>query len=282
MKLGQLEIRNTRDLASPDMRLCTLIVCRPKVGKTVLASGLDAVTQKYRQKPTLIIASERAEGGGSMSVKELGIDYVMPTSYSDMDTLISALATDATYGGILLDNGTDYINNIVKPHAQTFPAKDADARRIAGVPTRSDYQTMAELARKQLNRLINLTNSNTDPKFRKDLIVTSLERELSDDNGVVEKIAPDMPGALASAVPSMFQSVVAIRMQEQVVPRNDGKSGTRRIAQRVLVSEDPQGIRIVGDRTGLWQNGFILTDPNGVAVPLLALYEQWRNKISQS
>lgn len=273
MKIGNIEIQNTSGLRSPETRICALISAIPKIGKTTLAGSLNEFTLAVRKKPTLFIAVEAAEGGGTMSIAGLGVDYVTPKNYAEMDALIGQLATDTTYGGIVLDNGTDYISRIVKPYALTFPSKERDpGTRVHGVPVRGDYQTMAEQARKQLNGLVNLTNRNTPPEFRKDLIVTSLERELKDDVGNLTGVVPDFPGALSGAAAALFQSVLSIRVRPRSIPGPDGKPV--RISERVLqVKAD--GIRPCGDRSGIFEHDWKLTAADGSPVGILAQWEKW-------
>src|SRR5665213_3010469 len=100
-RIGNCSIKSTKNLLSEATRLCALIYAPPKFGKTELASSLDAFTQKYRGKPTLIIASEVAEGGGTMSLNAKDIDYVMPSNWNEMESLVASLATNEKYGGIV-------------------------------------------------------------------------------------------------------------------------------------------------------------------------------------
>lgn len=280
MRIGPLEIRNTDKLLSPDMRICALLAAPAKFGKTSLAAQLNALTMKYRGKPTLIIATEAAEGGGTMSVAKLGIDYVMPANYSEMSALIASLKGDTKYGGVILDNGTEYVNRIVKPHALTFKSTETGlGARELGVPVRSDYQIMGEAARMQLNQLINLTNENTKDSYRKDLIVTALERDKTEqtDAGEVSITVPDFPGALANVATALFQSVLSIKIKDRVVPDPAKPGATKRIKARVLhVKAD--GRRVTDDRTGLFVHEYYLTDEAGRPNPnaLIEMYEQWR------
>lgn len=278
-RIGTLSIRNTKALLNKDTRICGLIFAKAKVGKTELASGLDAITKKYRGKPTLIIASEVSEGGGTMTLNYKDIDYVMPSTFSEFDNLLASLATNEYYGGVILDNASDYVARIVKPHALTFPAKEKVlGARAIGVPVRSDYQVMGECARGQLNRLINLTNENTKEQYRKDVIITALEREQTDEDGNRTAITPDLPGALANSMTAMVQSVMSIVIKNKIVPDPTGKPGaTKRINSRVLhVAAD--GLRVTDDRTGIFPHGFELTRDDGSPVGLLEIYEQWLAK----
>lgn len=274
-RIGTLQIKNTRNLLTEATRLCALIYAPAKFGKTELASTLDAFTKKFRGKPTLIIASEVAEGGGTMTLNSKDIDYVMPANWNEMESLLASLATNDYYGGIVLDNVSDYVNRIVKPHALSFPAKEREVGvRSVGVPVRSDYQVMGECTRTQLNRLINLTNENTQERYRKDLVVTALQKETSDDNGNLTGIVPDLPGALAGSVTAMFQSVLSIAIKQKVVKQSDGS--TKRFNTRTLLSTiDP--MRRTDDRMGIFksQHESSLTAEDGTALGLVEIYEKW-------
>lgn len=256
-----------------------MVFCRAKFGKTTLAASLDAVTRKYRGKPTLIIASEVAEGGGTMTLNGQDIDYVTPQSWTEMENLLANLATNDYYGGVVLDNASDYVARIVKPHALAFPnTRDKDAgQRAIGVPGQSDYQVMGECARQQFNRLVNLTNESTKEQYRKDLVVTALERENKSREGDVLSVTPDLPGSLRDSVTALFQSVVSISIKNKVIKEPNGTS--KRISTRVLhVNAD--GLRVTDDRTGIFIDGFPLTKDNGQPQGLLELYEQFLSRYS--
>lgn len=290
MKLGGLEVRNTKTLISPDTRICGLIYSPGKRGKTTLAASLADVTMKYRGKPTLFIACEVAEGGGTMSVAHRGLDYVQPSNYTEFNTLLTALETDETYGGVVLDNATDYVIRIVRPYALKFPSKERilGAREI-GVPHRGDYQTMAESARQHLNKLVYMTNESTPERYRKDLIVTALEKEKTDDDGNLVSITPDFPGALANVATALFQSVVSIKIKNKVVPDPANPGKTKRVSARMLhVKAETDAFRVGDDRTskdgkpGIFQHDFVLTDDDGKPLGLLPMYESWLQQFKVS
>ena len=215
-----------------------------------------------------------------MSVARKGLDYVQPQNFTEMEGLLAQLQTDKTYGGVILDNATDYVIRIVRPYALKFPSKERvlGAREI-GVPHRGDYQTMAEAARQHLNKLVALTNENTPKEFRKDLIVTALERERTDDDGTLLAITPDFPGALANVATALFQSVVSIKIKPRVVPDPAKAGATKRVTARMLhVKAD--GIRVGDDRTGIFVHDAALTAEDGTPIGLLPMYEQWLKRFS--
>ncbi len=210
-----------------------------------------------------------------MSLNSKDIDYVMPKDWNEMESLVASLATNDYYGGIVVDNLTDYVTRIARPHALSFPSKERDSgTRALGVPVRGDYQVMGESVRTQLNRLINMTNENTNERFRKDLIVTALQKEVSDESGNLTGIVPDLPGALAGSVTAMFQSVLSIAIKQKILKRPDGT--TSRINTRVLLSSiDP--MRRTDDRMGIFkaQHETSLTAEDGTPLGLVEIYEKW-------
>lgn len=276
--IGSLSIKNTKNLLNADTRICTLLYAPAKFGKTELASSLNDFTLKRRGKPTLIIASEVAEGGGCMTLNMKDIDYVMPKNWSEMESLLASLATNDVYGGVVLDNASDYVARIVKPHALAFPTKEKVlGARTVGVPVRSDYQVMGECCRTQLNRLINLTNENTPEAFRKDLIVTALMKEEKDNDGNITGIVPDLPGALAGAVVAMFNSVISIGVKNIMVKNVDGSS--RRVPGRILYSQ-ADGLKRTDDRTGIFSayHEKPLTTVDGNPIGIIDIYNTWLGK----
>jgi hypothetical protein len=282
MQIGSLQVKNTKNLLSPDTRICALIYAPAKFGKTKFASSLDAFTRKRRNKPTLIIASEAAEGGGTMTLNDQEVDYVMPTSWNEMETLLASLATDEHYGGVILDNVTDYASRIVKPHVLSFPSKERVAGpRVIGVLQRSDYQVMGECVRTQLNRLVNLTNENTQAKYRKDLIVTALQKEKNDESGNLIGIVPDLPGSLAEAVTAMFNSVLSLNVKNSVVKQPDGS--TTRVPGRVLISA-ADGMRRTDDRTGIFKSFHerLITDSSGNPIGINEIFDAYAPKMGES
>jgi hypothetical protein len=124
-----------------------MLWAHPKRGKTTFAASLDAMTKKYFGKPTLVIAVEAGEGGGTMSIQDGDVDYVAPTSMEELNKVLAALANDTTYGGVVLDSSTEYVNRFLKPYALSFPYTkgSAPATRSLGVPEQGDYQTMVRL-----------------------------------------------------------------------------------------------------------------------------------------
>lgn len=267
--LAGLTIRSTKDLINPETRICMMLWAYAKRGKTTMGKSLDAFTKKYMGKPTLFIAVEAGEGGGTMSIQDAEIDYVCPTTMDELNKLVAALGSDTTYGGVVLDSASEYVNRFLKPYALKFPYTKGTppATRLAGVPEQGDYQTMGERARSDFNQLINLT-THPDPKIRKHLLVTALEAEKKDRDGNVLRIGPALPGAMMEGSTSMFQTVGTIELKTVVEKDKDGKS--TRTTNRLLVTDaTEENKKIIGDRTRcirtgmpldfvqIWEQGFL-------------------------
>lgn len=241
MQIANLEVRNTARLIDENTRTCGLVWAPPKFGKTTFGATLDKLTKKYFSKPTLFIACEAGEGGGTASIQEFGVDYVTPSSKEELQGIIAALQTDRTYGGIFLDSSTETVKRLLQPAALKFPTREKMATRSVGVPERSDYQTMGEMLRVLLNDLIGLTTLK-DVNLRKHVWVTALERTREDRDGNIISIGPDLPGAMSTTATAMFQTVANIQIKQRL-ERETKKLYT----ERLLVTE-ADGKRIVGDR----------------------------------
>lgn len=248
--LAGLKIRNTAKLITADTRICSLLHSPGGFGKTTAGASMDAMTKKFFGKPTIYIACDPGEGGGTMSIQDFGVDFVVPTSLEDLRKIIASLHTDTCYAGVVLDPANEYVNRFVKAYALKFPSREHVATRTAGVPERSDYQTMGEIARQDLNSLINLT-THSDLNIRKHLLVNCTQKDKM-DNGTLTSIQPDLPGALAGTATAMFQTVLSMKIEVKVVKNDKGQ--TERTKKRVFISE-ADGVLQVKDRTGCFPNG---------------------------
>jgi hypothetical protein len=254
MNIGSVEIKNTADLLGPWTRLCACMWAKPKYGKTRWASQLDKVTRRWYNGKTLFIAVEAADGGGTMSIRAEGVDYVEPKSWNDFTGIVSALQTDSTYTGVVLDNASDLVKRFIQPEALKLPYDKGAAppNRIKGVPAQGDYQTMGEMLRTELNKLVNLTKKDTPDKIRKHLIVTALEYEKSTRDGKTTlSIGPALPGQMADTASAMFQTMLTVEIEPRVVPNPVDQKSTIRKYERVIVSA-ADGVKILGDRTGIF------------------------------
>lgn len=273
--LGGIPVRSTKDLINADTKICMMIYAPPKRGKTVFGKTLDDLSKKHFGKPALFIAMEPSEGGGTMSIQDYAVEYVMPTTMEECNKIIAALASDTRYGAVVLDSATEYVNRFLKPYALKFPyTKGTPSKtREAGVPEQGDYQTMGERARLDFNQLINLT-VNPDVHKRKHLLVTALEREkFARDGKELIAVQPDLPGAMASVATSMFQTVGCIELRTTVEPDPANPGKTRRVTRRVLITDaTEENKRVIGDRTKLI--------PNNSPLDFVQIYETyWIPKI---
>jgi hypothetical protein len=245
-----------------------MIYAPAKRGKTTFGKTLDDLTKKFLGKPSLFIAMEPSDGGGTMSIQDFDVDFVCPSNINEFNSILAALAGDTKYGGVVMDSATEYVNRFLKPYALKFPYPKGNPSptRLAGVPEQGDYQTMGEQARIDFNKLIGLT-VHPDLNIRKHLLVTALEREkLSRDGKELVSVNPDLPGAMASVATSMFQTVGCIDLKTTVEPDPANKT-TKRVTRRVLVTEaTEENKRVVGDRTKLI--------PNGAPLDLCEIYEK--------
>ncbi len=248
--LGGVRIANSSTIIDANTKLNLLLYCNAKYGKTTTAASLNALTLKFGGKPSLFVAVEAADGGGTMSIQDLGVDYVMPSSWNELVSIVAALQSDKTYGGVVVDNLTDLVKRFIQPYALGMPYTKGAApeTRKLGVPEQGDYQTMAETLRGQLNQLMNLTK-HKDMAVRKHLICCALSKDKLDrKTQALLNIQPDLPGAMAGDATAMFNTVAAIDIKSVVGPDPAKPGQTTRLTSRVLVTAG-DGVRLLGDRT---------------------------------
>lgn len=260
--IGGITVRNTRDLISPEARICTLIYAPRKMGKTTFAATLDKKTKRFNNKPSLIIACEAAEGGGTMSIADLGIDFVQPRDWNELGSVVAALQTDTKYGGIIVDPLDEIVDRCITPYALKMPYEKAKSgaaplSRAMGVPAQGDYQTMGEMLRSIIVKLMNLTRSETLVNVRKDLVCVAPLKHKTDRDGKLIQIQPDLPGGMADGAAGVFQTVGQIQLAPKVIPGPDGK--TMRVNERVFITEGTPDA-IMGDRTKKFPKEF--TNPD--------------------
>ena len=252
--IGNIQINNTANLIGPWVRLCACLWAPPKFGKTKWAAALDKVTRRWYNKKTLVIAVEAADGGGTMSIREEGVDYVEPASWSDFTGIVAALQGDTTYGGVVLDNASDLVKRYIQPEAIKLPYEKGTppASRLKGVPAQGDYQTMGEMLRTELNKLVNMTKKAVPEDRRKHLIVTALQYEKMTRNGAETiSIGPALPGQMADTASEMFQTILTIEVDRRVEVDPQDKTKTKGVSHRIIVSE-ADGKKILGDRMNIF------------------------------
>lgn len=258
---GGLPVGNTKELFRDGFRTCTLCHAPPKYGKTRLGGTLDALTRLTLDKPTLYILCEAGEGGGGASIKDKGVDYVMPSNPKELDGIIAELMYDKTYGGVVLDSATEVEGRIVKPavlKTQSTQTRGAapEARKF-GVPSRDDYHKMGEQMRIWMNMLVDLTTLTktengkvvADLDRRKHVYVTAHSKTVSDDSGKILSIVPKLSGQTAEGICGIFQTVVSIERK-----RERDKNNQSVIVDSILESSD-RFPYVIGDRFGLLKNG---------------------------
>jgi hypothetical protein len=235
-------------------------------GKTELAGSLDDLTQKYNGKRTLFIPVEPGEGGGAATIRKRDVPMYVPKDYSDFYRVLGLLRNDKSIGGIVLDSATEFAKMHVKPAALKYPARENVATRQAGIPTRSDYQTMGELMSQTLRLLLAMT-THENPEYRKHLIVTACDVTREEDDKVVF-IGPDLPGRMAREAVQMFQQVVSLEIKSEVV---DGK----RVNSRYIVTS-ADGVKAIKDRLGILPERIkFRANPKADGDDILTLYERF-------
>jgi hypothetical protein len=277
LRLGNLPVRSTRGLINRDTKFCVLCYAPAKRGKTRFGATLDTLSKKHFGKPAIFVALEPSEGGGTMSICETGaeVDIVTPSTYSEYNAVIAQLLNDTTYGAVIVDSVTEYVNRFLKPHVLDSPNPKAKfATRAMGVPDQTDYQTMGELCRQDMNKLIGMT-TNPRVERRKHLMITALEKEkwsrpAPGEESVLLKVHPDLPGAMADVATAIFQTVASIDLKTSV-----HKETKQRTTRRELCTQaTEESKRIVGDRTGLI--------PNGSVLDYVEIYEKlWMPKLAE-
>jgi hypothetical protein len=219
-----LQIKNTRDLLSPEeFKMKCLIYGPGGVGKTRWAAGAPNA---------IIAAAETGHGGGTLSIAKLGIDYVTPKTYDDLEAFCSGVGLES-YDTLILDGMSYQTDTVIKDYALTVKRKTGDtAKRAMGVPEMDDYGTMAELERRLLAKILQL------PKH---IIVTCLMdyyQPAQDAQGgnppKPEKIGgPDLPGQMRMGSTAMFDLV--LRLWTRSAMRSDKVT---RYIQRYFLTEN--------------------------------------------
>jgi hypothetical protein len=259
LQLGTIKLTNTSQIVTKDTMLAMMIWAPSGFGKTPIASGLHALTMKFMGKPTLIIGTESGEGGGALTALP-GVPLVTPQTHSELDAILTALRSDRQFGGVVLDSSTEAAIRYAKPYALAFPSRERQATRAAGVPERSDYQTMGEVVRQYFQKLINLT-TESNPELRKHVVITALEKEEYDDDGKrLVWVGPHLPGAMAHTASAMIQLTASLKIKPEVVPDPKKPGNTIRLNRRVLVTAG-DGVRQMRDRYGMLPAEIFMKDP---------------------
>lgn len=220
-----LQVQSAKALVRPDnLKLKILIYSPPGFGKTLWAGSAP--------NPGFV-ACETGHGSGLLTLAGKDIDFVEPTSVTDLEAVANELVFKDKQT-IVLDSLTAMARTFVKEAALAIPrTKGESLKRKAGVPELDDYGTMGELIRRILNRLLDLD---------KNVIVTAQEKiKLPDaETGQGETIiCPDLPGEMAVGSTGMFDFVFRLRARTKMKDPKDAK--TKYTERYLLTQNDGQG-----------------------------------------
>lgn len=241
--------RNTRDLINPkNFKFKVLVYSPPGFGKTLWACD-------PKMDPG-IAAAETGEGNGLLPIAERELANGVLQSMADFEGFCSGVNFKAN-PTLVLDGGSECVRTFIKDYALTLPnprAGGEQARRSAGVPIGNDYQTMAEVMRRNLRKLLSLD---------KHVIVTALEKVdrpgENDPPGTPTYIGPELPGQLMLTCTAMFDFVFRLKVRAMLRDPSNPKS---RFLQRYLVTDASDGVSITKCRSRL--NGKPLLDAEEV------------------
>lgn len=273
--IGGVKVRRTGEVFDENSRIAAFVFAPTGYRKTRFGATLDELTRKHLNKPTLFIAAERGEGGGTTSIRDSNVEFTMPERLDEIESILADLRTDTYYGGVVMDSASDLVRSYLLPWSLKMPARENPVSRSkAGVPSRDDYQNMGEKLRQYFVQLINLTTiggnepSAKDVDCRKHVYVTALQRQKFDnDTGRLTSTGPDLPGQMADMAASMFQLSATIDFDYDLVEDEKNPKLKRRVERPVLATSMPIGKYQVKDRYGLF--------PERGPLNWLELYEQY-------
>lgn len=259
--IAGLTFTNSADILNKDSRLCMFLWAPSGYGKTHFTGGLDDICQEYLGKRCLYIPVETGEGGGAATIRLRNVPLLIPKDFGSFYKTLSLLRNDKTIGGVVFDSATEFNKSFVKPEALKYPARENVATRLAGIPTRSDYQTMGELSSQVFRALIALT-THENPEYRKHLIVTAADATKEEDERITF-IGPDLPGRMRTEATQMFQQVLSMEIKPEVV------AGRRSNVRYLVCAGD--GVRAIKDRFAILPERIRLKssaeDPQGEDLP---------------
>ena len=225
-----LEIKNSRELIHPDkFKLKMLLIAPTGFGKTEFLGSV----------PNIGIAScETGDGGGALTIAQLGKDYCEPRTYAELEAVCSGNIFK-THTALGLDSLSAMVRTFVKEAALQLPHVGGNApRRNRGIPDLGDYGVMAELTRQLLQKSLYLD---------KHVIVTALLKPQMPDpeTGRGEfVIGPDLPGQMFLGAPAMFDIVLVGITQDKLVE----EAGKRvKVTERYWLTAS-DGIRLAKSR----------------------------------
>ena len=226
-----MDVRNTRDLVkSENYNWKVLLVADPGIGKSTWAATAPDVG---------VAACEPGEGSGTLSIVKAGVDFVEPKTFADFRSLCyDTFVPFQKKRTVALDSLSYMTRSFIKEHVlSSFPAKNPREamRRQAGIPSGFDYSEISEVTRNLLNALLGQ---------KKHVIVTTLSKYEKDDNGIITRVKPDLPGALSDAAAAMFDSVFYLKVRKLLRDPRDPKSS---YMQRYFITQ-ADSIHLAKDR----------------------------------
>ena len=226
-----MDVRNTRDTVKPEnYNWKVLLVADAGLGKTTFVGTAPDVG---------IAACEPGEGGGTLSIVKAGVDFVEPRTFADFRSICyDTFGPFQKKRSVALDSLSYMVKSFIKEHVLTaFPAKNPREamRRAAGIPSGFDFGEIAELTRNLLNALL---------AQKKHVLVTALAKYEKDDNGIIIRVKPDLPGALGDACAAMFDSVLFLKSRKLLRDPRDPRSA---YIQRYFITQT-DNIHLAKDR----------------------------------
>lgn len=226
-----MDVKNTRDTVKPEnYNWKVLLVADAGLGKTTFVGTSPDVG---------IAACEPGEGGGTLSIVKAGVDFVEPKSFADFRSICyDTFQPFQKKRTIALDSLSYMVKSFIKEHVLTaFPAKNPREamRRAAGIPSGFDFSEISELTRNLLNALLSQ---------KKHIVVTALAKYEKDDNGIIVRVKPDLPGALGDACAAMFDSVLFLKSRKLLRDPRDPKSA---YIQRYFITQT-DNVHLAKDR----------------------------------
>lgn len=230
--------KNTRDLIDPkNLKLKILIYGLPGLGKTSFVATAPNVA---------VGACETGHGKGLLSVATKGIRYAELNSYQDFDDFCSVKNLPSDVETLALDSLTDMCKTFIKDKALTAsrPKGNSDKRDM-GVPELDDFNTMGELARKLVRKLL-----DTD----KHVIATATLRikEPKDGSGGETINGPNLPAEMFLGSTGMFDQVFCVR-HRQVFDTPEKPDNKFKHTERYLLTSS-QGVWLAKNRLSVGES----------------------------
>lgn len=215
-----LLIENSRDLLTKEVFKLKVLGYSPSgFGKTEFAATA----------PNPIFGlCDTGHGKGLLTIADKGLPYTKITTYNQLEEFCSGVGLEQ-YDTIVLDAFDFAADTFLKDHALTIPRTRGgeSKKRAMGIPELDDYQSMAELERRCLAKLLG------QPKHI--YVNCAMDYYSPPDNEKAERIGgPSLPGAMRLGASAMFDVVLRLFIRDVLIDPKDAKS---RIKQRVWQCE---------------------------------------------